>query len=169
MRTLTVFLLWLALAPCLLPAQALQQRLHQAEQALEARDYRRTLALLDSADKVESYNPRVYLLRGITYHRMGDNGSAISALNISVERDKTNHEAWYWRGKVHKALGQYIRAVADFDRTLLAQPQHTEALYQRGLAKITLQDHQGGCADLTQAASMGHDSAIDSKEVFCNQ
>ncbi|MGZ9112377.1 MAG: tetratricopeptide repeat protein, partial [Rhodoplanes sp.] len=63
------------------------------------------------------------------------------------------------RGLTHLKLGQFDRAIADFDAALRLNPKMPSALYGRGKAKIKKGDAAGGNADIRSAKSI--DSTID--------
>ena len=55
------------------------------------------------------------------------------------------------RGLINLKLGQYDRALADYDAALRAKPKLASALYGRGKAKLMKGNFKGGTADIQAA------------------
>jgi hypothetical protein len=55
----------------------------------------------------------------------------------------------------------------DFATAIKLDPQNSEAYLRRGVAKMYLDDHAGGCADLSRAISLGSKEAVDAQKHYC--
>jgi hypothetical protein len=53
-----------------------------------------------------------------------------------------------------------VDAIIDFSKALELNPKKTDAMYQRGMAKIYSFDNSGACADLKLAKELGSTEAI---------
>ncbi|TAE20061.1 MAG: tetratricopeptide repeat protein [Bacteroidetes bacterium] len=61
-------------------------------------------------------------------------------------------EAYFWRGKVKKALRKHQEAITDFTKAIEYKPDFAEAYFERGCTKsIYLSRYQESLADFTQA------------------
>ncbi len=76
--------------------------------------------------------------------------------------------AYYNKGYVLCRLGKYEEALACFEEALLKQPDMAEAYFNRGLAKIFLDDIDGGAADLSKAGELGINDAYNIIKRYCN-
>lgn len=68
-----------------------------------------------------------------------------------------------YRGFIHLKLGQFDKALADYDAAfaLTSAPDNAEWLYGRGVAKVRSGDARGGNADIDRAKSIKADIAED--------
>ena len=62
------------------------------------------------------------------------------------------------RGNVYVVLGQWDKAIADYNAALQLKPKDAWSLYGRGFAKTKQGDAAGGAADI--AAAKAIDSSI---------
>lgn len=51
-------------------------------------------------------------------------------------------------------MGKFVQAIADYDATLKIDPRIAHSRYGRGLAKLKLNDAEGGKADIAAAKEM---------------
>ena len=64
---------------------------------------------------------------------------------------------FYSRGLAYLKLGQWERAIADFDSALQLDPKLASSLYGRGFAKRKTGDLAGGNADIAAATAVEKD------------
>jgi tetratricopeptide (TPR) repeat protein len=143
------------------------QELAHARQALQQRDYTRTLALLQRVDSLQPNLPEVHFLRAQVHLKQSRKDLALQAANRAIELDRQHADALLLRGKVLKSMGQYLSALSDFNAAATMKPGIAEVWYYRGLTRIELNERRAGCEDLSKAAELGHEMALDSKEVYC--
>jgi tetratricopeptide (TPR) repeat protein/predicted aspartyl protease len=67
------------------------------------------------------------------------------------------------RGLVRLRLGDYDKAIADYDESLKLAPKNAAAMYGRGVAKIRKQKTADGEADLTRASALSSTVADEFK------
>jgi tetratricopeptide (TPR) repeat protein len=65
------------------------------------------------------------------------------------------------RGFVYLKLGDYDRAIADYDAALKNNPKIAYSLYGRGVAKLKKGDNDSGNSDIAAAKAINPDSAED--------
>jgi len=58
-------------------------------------------------------------------------------------------------------------AISDFNNTLKYKPNFNYAYFNRGIAKISLGDQQGGCTDLQRAQQLGFQQAAGALQQYC--
>jgi tetratricopeptide (TPR) repeat protein/predicted aspartyl protease len=93
---------------------------------------------------------------------------ALSDCNAAYRRsDKTNHAGvaavLASRGLVRLQLGNYDKAIADYDDALKLAPKNPWSLYGRGVAKIRAQKAADGEADLARATALSSTIAEEFK------
>jgi len=91
-----------------------------------------------------------YAVRGDAYMAKGDSAHGMQDLNQAIALRPTYHEfndraAAYWR------LGDFDRAIQDYDRAAHANPQDAEALRGRGMMYARKGEYSLAIADLDQA------------------
>ena len=70
------------------------------------------------------------------------------------EQPTGSASAWYERGLAQRDQKNCRAAVADFGRAVELQPDHFQALYQRGNCLQVLGDHAGAVADYSRAVAL---------------
>jgi Tfp pilus assembly protein PilF len=68
-----------------------------------------------------------YLESGIKHFTEGNIKEAEHFFSKAIQEDKTNIEAWFFRGKVNRMKGDLIAALNDFHKTVDLDPNHCEA------------------------------------------
>ncbi len=67
--------------------------------------------------------------------------------------------AYFWRGMAHDDLGQYSRAIQDFDQALRLKPDDADTYDRRGMAYLGLKDYSRAIQDFDQALRLKPDDA----------
>jgi tetratricopeptide (TPR) repeat protein len=89
--------------------------------------------------------------RGLALQRIGEHERAIDDFDavISSYQDWPGiYIAFYGRAGSQYALGQYVDAIEDCDDTIRRKPQHTDAIYLRGISLKALGDIEHALEDL---------------------
>jgi len=61
----------------------------------------------------------------------------------------------------------YEKAINDFNKAILINPQYAFAYYDRAKAKIHLHDNKGACLDFNKANDLGFPEAISYITKYC--
>ncbi len=77
-----------------------------------------------------------------------------AALSLSVKRSPIAARILDGRGLVRLRMGDFDRAIADYDESLKLEPKAAWPLYGRGIAKIRKKNVAQGQADVAQAVSL---------------
>jgi len=74
---------------------------------------------------------------------------AIADLTLAIACDRRNVRAYVMRGALYwRELHQPERAIRDLDQALALHPEHAEAIFQRGCARLNAGDPRVALADL---------------------
>jgi len=106
-------------------------------------------------------NARLLYWRGIARHALGQSRQALADYDASIAADSRNPFAYTNRGillAVH--YGQNERAVQEFDRALTLVPRDPDALFNRALARIRLQQFDVAIDDLDAAIAVRPDDPL---------
>lgn len=98
---------------------------------------------------------RVYAVTGKQLNR------ALELCNGAVRANGFDPAAHNVRGLVYYRLGQYQKALADYEMSLRRRPNHAGSLYMRGLTYLKLHDMARGQTDINAAIRL--DAGIDSR------
>jgi len=102
-----------------------------------------------------SHHPSRFHL-GIMYHMDCQFERALEAFNGGVPPDEALHEA---RGIVYRDMGDYRRALADFDAVLDLEPTKGKHRYNRGKVYHMMGQEQDAIEDLSRAIELGSTEA----------
>lgn len=65
--------------------------------------------------------------RGVQFLSEGNIEKADFYLNLAINEDRHNANAWFHRGKAYRMKGDLIAALNDFHKTVDIDPNHCEA------------------------------------------
>lgn len=98
-----------------------------------------TLAIDNAAVSAPGMVGGLLLQRGIAWYHLGEYEVAkLDFEQASVYGNIPPGEASRWRGFILAVQGDYIRAIAHFDRALKANPSNAQAFRNRGMAFLNL-------------------------------
>ncbi len=84
---------------------------------------------------------------------------AIAEYTAAIADDPTDASAYYNRGNLHSALGQYEQALADYTQAIALDPNDATAYYNRGLVHSALGQYKQALADFEAALALDPDAA----------
>jgi len=103
-----------------------------AELHLFFKEYKQTLDFINKATDVDKFNPKAYLMAGVTYKEMGDTISAIKSFQKSLEQDDKLIEADIQLGILFST--KHNRLAVDYlNNALKVNPSSIEAHYALGM------------------------------------
>jgi tetratricopeptide (TPR) repeat protein len=88
-------------------------------------------------------------------------------LGRAISLDPDFYFAYYNRGFVYCAMGEYDKALADFTAAIGFRENFAEALYNRGLIYILKNETIRGCEDLSRAGELGITDAYRVIKRYC--
>ena len=106
--------------------------LKKAELHLYFEQYGKTLDLTEKAIKLDNFNPKAYFIRGMTFKLKGDTANAIKNIQIAVEQDQENYNAYIQLGMLYAAKHNKL-AVEYYSDAIKLNPKSIEALYDLGI------------------------------------
>jgi tetratricopeptide (TPR) repeat protein len=118
----------------------------------------RAIADCDQAIELDPKSARAYNLRCLNRVTVGQLQSALADCNESLSL-RPGYRTLNSRGLVYLKLGDYDRAIADYDAALRIDPNCATSLYGRGIAKLWKRDESGGNSDIASAKAIKPDIA----------
>jgi len=120
--------------------------------------------VVDSANtKIEKY----YNL-GLSDSLRADYKSKIIEMNKYIAKDSINARAFLQRGVYYSLLGLSIKAILDYDKSLVLNDKQPIAYFNRGLAKARFRYTYEACYDFKKAYLLGVDQAAKVYDTNCN-
>ena len=95
---------------------------------------RESLATFTRAAALAPPRPDDLKLVALDYVLLNDYPDAVHWLERALAADAANEEAWYYLGRAHMQLGNFVLADANFRRALALNPDDPKALDNLGLA-----------------------------------
>ena len=105
-------------------------------------------------------------LRGVVLTEQDSLESALAVFNAIFFKDNDFQNAYFNRGRVYLKMGEWTKAVADFDKTIASDPKNAFAYYERSVAKAKLKI-ESACADLDKAITLGHSVTEEDRLGIC--
>ena len=130
------------------------------DRVLAAEDYSEALKHYDGT--IDPRNPDALNLyrRATSLHATGETDRALSDYNDAIRVDPSKSLAFLGRGVLLATRQRaFNRAIEDFDKVLVLQPDNVDALIARGNAYSQLGDNGRALTDLDRAISLAPDNA----------
>lgn len=91
-------------------------------------------------------------------------GDPVNFLSTELMKEKSGNI----RGNAKVSLGLYKEALADFNVAISINSNDGESYFWRGITKLSLNDKEGGCLDLSKAGELGYIAAYAEIQKHCN-
>ena len=85
---------------------------------------------------------------------------SLDRLNISLQQNPQDLDAYIQRGLLHARLDQNLAAIADYTAIIRLDPNHPLAYNNRAVAKLNLKDYWGAYLDYNQVIRITPNRAI---------
>ena len=92
--------------------------------------------------------------RGSPQNKENASQKELSFWNEVIHLDPEDAHAFYKRGAIYKALGQYHKADRDYSEAIRLEPEFVEAIYNRGVVYKQLGKYQLAIEDYNRAISL---------------
>ena len=122
----------------------------------ETKEYDRAIADYSEYIQLIPNDPFGYLKRGVVRHAAGKHREAISDYTRALELEKAANAGYgaglhYNRANVYRDLGEYDKAIADYDEAVRIDPKYQHAIVSRGSVRNSKGDYDRAIADLDLA------------------
>ncbi len=122
-------------------------------------DYRRAIAALTAALRLDDRHYWAWVQRGICHFEVGDLTAAAGDFGHCVGQWPDFAYGYYNRGYVLDRAGSKAAALADYGEALKRDAGFAPAYVSRGLLHLDAQRHDAALADLQKAHELGQDDA----------
>ncbi len=111
-----------------------------------------------------------YYERGNAKSNLEDYRGAVIDFTKALESNPNLNDCYYFRGQAKLFLDDNRGAIIDFTKYITKSPNGERlkfAYAQRGLAKISLNQKESGCLDLSKSGELGYEGAYESIKELC--
>lgn len=140
-----------------------------AQLAYEEKAYRDALRYINEALTAGDTTDTRMLFIADVLRDMGKTKESLAACEEGFARNPQNASFYDRKALAYAKLGDYKKTVEAYDKSLELYPNDGESHYQRGLAKLKLQDKAGACEDFYAAKFRKHEKAADAIREHCGR
>lgn len=109
-----------------------------------------------------------YMSMGLAYYKLKNYKEAINCYNTLLQMDSTEFsKAYGYRGIAKYESNDINGALADFNKSIAANPNDAESMYYRGLIKLKQGKKTEACADFSKGAELNWPSCKEAKVKYC--
>jgi tetratricopeptide (TPR) repeat protein len=130
---------------------------YKAQLMYKGKGYKEAINACEQALDYKPYMTEAMVLKAENRFMLKQYRQAILDLDDAIrimKPEKVDYNAYKLRAKCKFELGDYKKAIGDWDLYLDAFPKEEEALISRGASKININDNSGAIADLDLAISI---------------
>ncbi|MEI9814587.1 MAG: tetratricopeptide repeat protein [Acidobacteriota bacterium] len=109
----------------------------------------------NQAIQLDANDTAAYTARGTFYQASGDTAKALADLEQSLRLTPTV-DGFFQRGQLYATLGQYDKALRDYDQAIAERRDAPYVYLARSAAKKALGDEEGSQRDAARAAELQH-------------
>jgi rhomboid protease GluP len=137
--------------------------LTRGEKELEAQQFDRAIATLDSVVQREPDLPQARALLGMAYGLAGQPRQALPQFNAAIAATPDNGWLFFYRGNARFHLDQLDSAAADYTTAIRLAPAAAEPHFNRGLIYDQRGKTDSARNDFASAARLSNDSTLTRK------
>lgn len=124
-------------------------------------DYSSAIYAYTKAIELDPNSAIAYDKRGVAFTKLLKFQKALKDFNHAIGLDRNNHELYNHRGVLFYCIQKTDKALDDYNTALSIFPGYAKAYYNRGIVKLFLDDEKGAMADITKAADLNFQDAIE--------
>lgn len=111
--------------------------------------------------EMDSQSVQAHLVMGRVYAQAGLYQESFDSFNTAIDLAPDDAGTWLWRGRFYRdVVGQYSRALADFDKAIELQPAQASLYVDRALLQMQWVRIPEARADLEEALSLSEDPSL---------
>lgn len=97
--------------------------------------------------------PKTFFQQGVTYFKERKHAEAIGAFDKAIEQERESR-SYFFRGRSFLLLGQYGKAISDFNRAIELDKKNATAYCMRAIAYAQIKDYDKTIPDLREAMEL---------------
>ncbi len=100
--------------------------------------------------------PEYLFQAGNSYEHLNKPDSALAYYTRTLDVEKDNFLYFFKRGTALLKTSKFSAAILDFNEALILNPEHSNSMHNRGLAKFASGNDRGACEDWCDASILGN-------------
>jgi tetratricopeptide (TPR) repeat protein len=142
------------------------RNLRLGREAVERKDYRFAISILDDAIRQDEKQPELFRLRSRARGGVGDWVGAANDLTEAMRLGDKSDDAYRSRAAVYCILSQPELAIQDYDRLIAAHPNEADLWYSRGQQHREAGNSRNARSDLLKAGELDPDKYGKAADLF---
>jgi curved DNA-binding protein CbpA len=140
----------------------------RAKCRLKLKEYDKGEEDITTAIAMQPGNDSLFFYRAEINHFIRQNfNKAIPDYSTIISRNKNFKDAWLGRALCFHNIGEYEKAVNDFNKVIHIEPGEGSHFYYRAFSKINLKDSSGACNDWIEAERLNFLQAREMVNKYC--
>lgn len=112
---------------------------------------------------------KMKVLKDVSVKNPEDAGKALLEIETKLKNDPNNAGLLFVSANLKVLLGRYQDAIEDFSRAVILKPDYTEAIYNRGIAFVIVNNKTMACEDFYRSGQLGSERAFKKYALFCKK
>jgi len=113
----------------------------------------------EHSDKVDKYPAKAIYYIGMAYYMKADDNNCIKYMDLSIEKDNTDPDAYFIKGMTFNYLGQFEKAIKSFEKAIELNPNSSDFFSGLGDSYFSLKKYKKALKNYKSATEK--EKAID--------
>lgn len=96
----------------------------------------------EHSDKVDKYPAKAIYYIGMAYYMKADDNNCIKYMDLSIEKDNTDPDAYFIKGMTFNYLGQFEKAIKSFEKAIEINPNSSDFFSGLGDSYFSLKNYK---------------------------
>ncbi|NQY28983.1 MAG: tetratricopeptide repeat protein [Flavobacteriaceae bacterium] len=96
----------------------------------------------EHSDKVDKYPAKAIYYIGMAYYIKTDDNNCIKYMDLSIEKDNTDPDAYFIKGMTFNYLGQFEKAINSFEKAIELNPNSSDFFSGLGNSYFSLKNYK---------------------------
>jgi len=131
----------------------------RADLALDGGDAEAALLDLEKLLQIAGSSSTVRNRMAIALELEGEFSAAEEQLELAIQSNRLNHDAWMNLGRIRRLRGDWSKAHEAFEQVLKIAPENPDAFLGRGLVRVELSGQTGAEQDFRRSAELAPNDA----------
>ncbi|MBA4054743.1 MAG: hypothetical protein C0490_08535, partial [Marivirga sp.] len=106
---------------------------------------------------------------GNAYEQLDSTKQALAFYDKAIKLTEDNFLYYFERGTIYLKQGDLAKAEADFNSSLVLNPDHDNSLHNRGIARYKSGEQKKACEDWCRAYQLGNSYSLSHLKMNCEK
>jgi len=113
----------------------------------------------EHSDKADKYPAKAIYYIGMAYYMKADDNNCLKYMDLSIEKDSTDPDAYFIKGMTFNYLGQFEKAIKSFEKAIEINPNSSDFFSGLGDSYFSLKNYKKALENYKSATEK--ENAID--------